>query len=132
MALAKPALFQFHTGSIKRRNAREHGYARGKFQFHTGSIKSYTPSSPIEHTLDKFQFHTGSIKRKLGILVWNPLPMFQFHTGSIKSLSGSLQYRLCCPRFNSILVRLKEPIAAAFLCQVNACFNSILVRLKAH
>ena len=55
---------------------------------------------------------------------------FQFHTGSIKRYRKRYLKNLDFPRFNSILVRLKENVAD-IACAKPPRFNSILVRLKA-
>ena len=80
-------MFQFHTGSIKRIRSLPSNIGDPTFQFHTGSIKSLSTLAFVIH------FHT-----------------FQFHTGSIKSFTGGAVAVLEM-RFNSILVRLKEPEA---------------------
>ena len=98
--------FQFHNGSIKRRESSSDIYLIHKFQFHNGSIKSLILIA-LSTLILLFQFHNGSIKRTL-----NPQPNgdltsfnstmvrlkvafdgsdvlaltgFQFHNGSIKS-----------------------------------------------
>ena len=54
--------------------------------------------------------------------------MFQFHNGSIKSLNRLVE-DICCPSFNSTMVRLKV-LLRRDLARAIASFNSTMVRLK--
>ena len=58
--------------------------------------------------------------------------MFRFHTGSIKSVAA-LQRHNIAACFDSILVRLKASVRVAITTvHVCHCFDSILVRLKVY
>ena len=99
-------MFQFHSGSIKRRHEPHLRKARTEFQFHSGSIKSATHNS-VKLSWGKFQFHSGSIKRA-------------------KQLRLQTFFLRC---FNSIVVRLKVRTERSTR-RAFTGFNSIVVRLK--
>ena len=99
-------MFQFHSGSIKRRAAFILAAPSKTFQFHSGSIKS-APSAVEAKANAEFQFHSGSIKRER------------------KRTIAKFLYL----SFNSIVVRLKDVMRFSHACQI-PCFNSIVVRLK--
>ena len=71
-------VFQFHTGSIKRRSRWRPQFSAEFSSFNSILVRLKATSALM------FQFHTGSIKRLLS----GPTTMFQFHTGSIKSLES--------------------------------------------
>ena len=76
-------LFQFHSGSIKRRPVKLLPNLIRVFQFHSGSIKSEPRLQQIVE-VKEFQFHSGSIKSSHGGQGVPVRFMFQFHSGSIK------------------------------------------------
>ena len=121
--------FQFHTGSIKRRNPIYFLPNIKSFNSILVRLKALDTGSE-KQAANRFQFHTGSIK-SISLNVYDlPLFQFQFHTGSIKSLLPLRTMRkMQMPCFNSILVRLKVPSGEKVTIYENG-FNSILVRLK--
>ena len=107
-AIAPGAMFQYHTGPIKRSAAPRVTPGTSRFQYHTGPIKSGSPALMARNGTYLFQYHTGPIKRLLaaarqvpGVEGFNTtlvqlkdlevlrglqLPeRFQYHTGPIKS-----------------------------------------------
>ncbi len=79
--------------------------ANNLFQFHYGTIKR---KNQKKMTISKnlFQFHYGTIKSDLSYIWRSSMTVFQFHYGTIKSdmLMFSMKVYL---NFNSIMVRLK-------------------------
>ena len=101
-------MFQFQTGSIKRRERAGTGIGVSAFQFQTGSIKSGTIAVDSVASVACFNSKLVRLKETR----WNTPDLvvvkFQFQTGSIKSPL------VCDPAF-----------------RIEAGFNSKLVRLKA-
>ena len=77
-------LFQFHSGSIKRKPAEQRHVHLCEFQFHSGSIKS--PALLIDRAPHRWSFNSIVVRLKGGLGAW-----------SVGRLA----------RFNSIVVRLK-------------------------
>ena len=84
------------------------------FQFQTGSIKRKVPVG-IDTEVAAFQFQTGSIKSIGSVISCTFRSGFQFQTGSIKSQSVIDDLGVLF-RFNSKLVRLKVAIVSAAVC----------------
>ena len=83
---------------------------------------------PLPSSTSSFQFHSGSIKSLVLLVIVAAVAVFQFHSGSIKREDIVVLDELK-KRFNSIVVRLKEP-SRQFPILAVQCFNSIVVRLK--
>ena len=112
---------------LKENESIQSPFSSNPFQFHTGSIKS-REQRPARTGTRRFQFHTGSIKSRLDELGFDWDFKFQFHTGSIKR-KWKVQEKVSGACFNSILVRLKARHEHTEQ-YTRRCFNSILVRLK--
>ena len=142
-------MFQFHSGSIKRRLVVSKVVEVNMFQFHSGSIKSYDPRTyrwavlcfnsivvrlkgtrSLEGEVSRtwFQFHSGSIKSSGSSPCHRCETPFQFHSGSIKSC------RSCSNHCSAVLFQFHSGSikrrSARDLKPLIGSFNSIVVRLK--
>ena len=142
-------MFQFHTGSIKRRLRAFHV---SRFTCFNSILVRLKVPIDVVGGLTFERFNSILVRLKVGGYFSTPFQItFQFHTGSIKSVFhagiadfedgfNSILVRLkvskkrvrggIFKRFNSILVRLKGDAAVDSFVELNCSFNSILVRLK--
>ena len=128
-AITTSNLFQFHTGSIKRRETLISVSKGVLFQFHTGSIKSPSENTTSGRAYVRF----NSILVRLKVDLYKKQKALKMCFNSIlvrlKAAGSVTPENSVGVSFNSILVRLKAvenvPAVTAFI-----CFNSILVRLK--
>ena len=100
-------MFRFHTGSIKRIHPYfDCRYIQIGFDSILVRLKGTQDALSLNAVGYQFRFHTGSIKRRTNHASHASIDGFRFHTGSIKSSFGSetIDNQAC---FDSILVRLK-------------------------
>ena len=76
------------------------------FQFQSGTVKRRRGFQSIEGIF-LFQFQSGTVKRNKAKCVPIVVIVFQFQSGTVKSIND-LEKRVCNARFNSNLVRLKD------------------------
>ncbi len=95
---ARPALFQFHKGTIKTCRFRASFRRLQQFQFHKGTIKTYYDSTT---TYNNINFNSIKVRLKHQLIFDKQLiKLFQFHKGTIKTChcaSFQVYHRISIP-----------------------------------